>query len=272
MLIIDVQRAGPSTGMPTKTEQSDLLMALYGRHGESPLPIVCATTPAQCFDATLEAVADRRALPHAGDPAHRPLPRELLGAVADPRRRHAADDRPALRDAERRRTVRALRARRRRRAPVGGARHARAPAPDRRHREVAAERRDLLRGRQPPADDRPASRADRRDRGGAARRRRRSRRRAARARLGLELRHAARGRAAPARGRPPDRARPVPPPQPAAGEHRRGARALQARARRRDERRPAREGAAQRVRARHRQLRDHRRAARCSRRSWNGSC
>jgi len=56
MLIIDVQRAGPSTGMPTKTEQSDLLMALYGRHGESPLPIVCATTPAQCFLATLDAV------------------------------------------------------------------------------------------------------------------------------------------------------------------------------------------------------------------------
>jgi 2-oxoglutarate/2-oxoacid ferredoxin oxidoreductase subunit alpha len=55
MLIIDVQRAGPSTGMPTKTEQSDLLMALYGRHGESPLPIVCAATPAQCFNATLEA-------------------------------------------------------------------------------------------------------------------------------------------------------------------------------------------------------------------------
>jgi 2-oxoglutarate ferredoxin oxidoreductase subunit alpha len=56
MLIIDVQRAGPSTGMPTKTEQSDLLMALYGRHGESPLPIVCATTPAQCFSAVLDAV------------------------------------------------------------------------------------------------------------------------------------------------------------------------------------------------------------------------
>jgi len=56
MVIIDVQRAGPSTGMPTKTEQSDLLMALYGRHGESPLPIVCACTPSQCFDAALEAV------------------------------------------------------------------------------------------------------------------------------------------------------------------------------------------------------------------------
>jgi 2-oxoglutarate ferredoxin oxidoreductase subunit alpha len=56
MVIIDVQRAGPSTGMPTKTEQSDLLMALYGRHGESPLPVVCACTPAECFDAAIEAV------------------------------------------------------------------------------------------------------------------------------------------------------------------------------------------------------------------------
>ena len=55
MVIIDVQRAGPSTGMPTKTEQSDLLMALYGRHGESPLPIVAASTPAECFDAAIEA-------------------------------------------------------------------------------------------------------------------------------------------------------------------------------------------------------------------------
>jgi 2-oxoglutarate ferredoxin oxidoreductase subunit alpha len=55
MIVIDVQRAGPSTGMPTKTEQSDLLMALYGRHGESPLPIVAATTPTECFDAAIEA-------------------------------------------------------------------------------------------------------------------------------------------------------------------------------------------------------------------------
>ena len=43
MVIIDVQRAGPSTGMPTKTEQRDLLMAMYGRHGESPLPVVAAS-------------------------------------------------------------------------------------------------------------------------------------------------------------------------------------------------------------------------------------
>jgi 2-oxoglutarate ferredoxin oxidoreductase subunit alpha len=56
MVIIDVQRAGPSTGMPTKTEQSDLLQALHGRHGESPLPVVAAQSPGQCFDAVFEAV------------------------------------------------------------------------------------------------------------------------------------------------------------------------------------------------------------------------
>ncbi|HEX4011245.1 MAG TPA: 2-oxoacid:acceptor oxidoreductase subunit alpha [Solirubrobacteraceae bacterium] len=56
LIVIDVQRAGPSTGMPTKTEQSDLLMALYGRHGESPLPVIAPTTAGGCFDAAFEAV------------------------------------------------------------------------------------------------------------------------------------------------------------------------------------------------------------------------
>src|ERR687892_167504 len=55
MVIVDVQRAGPSTGMPTKTEAADLLLAMYGRHGEAPLPIVAAYTPSNCFDAALEA-------------------------------------------------------------------------------------------------------------------------------------------------------------------------------------------------------------------------
>ncbi|HEX2700324.1 MAG TPA: 2-oxoacid:acceptor oxidoreductase subunit alpha [Acidimicrobiales bacterium] len=55
LVVIDVQRAGPSTGLPTKTEQSDLLMAMYGRHGEAPLPIVAARTPGDCFDAAIEA-------------------------------------------------------------------------------------------------------------------------------------------------------------------------------------------------------------------------
>ncbi|MET0627783.1 MAG: 2-oxoacid:acceptor oxidoreductase subunit alpha [Acidimicrobiia bacterium] len=56
LVLIDVQRGGPSTGLPTKTEQSDLLLAMYGRHGESPLPIVAAQSPSHCFDAAFEAV------------------------------------------------------------------------------------------------------------------------------------------------------------------------------------------------------------------------
>ena len=57
MIIVDVQRAGPSTGMPTKTEQSDLLMAIFGRHGESPLPVIAPSTPGGCFDAAFEAAS-----------------------------------------------------------------------------------------------------------------------------------------------------------------------------------------------------------------------
>jgi 2-oxoglutarate ferredoxin oxidoreductase subunit alpha len=56
LIICDIQRAGPSTGMPTKTEQADLLMALYGRNGESPVAIVAPATPSDCFDIALEAV------------------------------------------------------------------------------------------------------------------------------------------------------------------------------------------------------------------------
>ena len=56
MVIVDVQRGGPSTGLPTKTEQADLLLAMYGRHGEAPLPIVAAKSPSDCFDAAFEAV------------------------------------------------------------------------------------------------------------------------------------------------------------------------------------------------------------------------
>jgi 2-oxoglutarate/2-oxoacid ferredoxin oxidoreductase subunit alpha len=56
LVVVDVQRAGPSTGMPTKTEAADLLMALYGRHGESPLPVIAPSTPSDCFDGAIEAV------------------------------------------------------------------------------------------------------------------------------------------------------------------------------------------------------------------------
>ena len=62
MVIVNVQRGGPSTGLPTKTEQSDLLQALYGRNGESPMPVISASTPADCFEAAFEAC--RIALQH----------------------------------------------------------------------------------------------------------------------------------------------------------------------------------------------------------------
>ncbi|MGA5727924.1 2-oxoacid:acceptor oxidoreductase subunit alpha [Streptomyces seoulensis] len=55
LLVIDIQRGGPSTGLPTKTEQADLLQAMYGRNGEAPVPVVAPRTPADCFDAALEA-------------------------------------------------------------------------------------------------------------------------------------------------------------------------------------------------------------------------
>jgi 2-oxoglutarate ferredoxin oxidoreductase subunit alpha len=56
LVIVDVQRGGPSTGLPTKTEQSDLLQAMFGRNGEAPVPIVAPQSPADCFDAALEAI------------------------------------------------------------------------------------------------------------------------------------------------------------------------------------------------------------------------
>ncbi|WP_189269830.1 2-oxoacid:acceptor oxidoreductase subunit alpha, partial [Streptomyces fuscichromogenes] len=55
LLVIDIQRGGPSTGLPTKTEQADLLQAMFGRNGEAPVPVIAPRTPADCFDAALEA-------------------------------------------------------------------------------------------------------------------------------------------------------------------------------------------------------------------------
>ena len=56
LVVVDIQRGGPSTGLPTKTEAADLLLAMYGRHGESPVPIIAASTPSDCFDVAIEAV------------------------------------------------------------------------------------------------------------------------------------------------------------------------------------------------------------------------
>ena len=62
LVIVNIQRGGPSTGLPTKTEQSDLMQAYYGRNGEAPIPIISASTPSDCFDMAFEAV--RIALQH----------------------------------------------------------------------------------------------------------------------------------------------------------------------------------------------------------------
>lgn len=56
LVVVNIQRGGPSTGLPTKTEQSDLLQAYYGRNGESPIPVISASSPSDCFDAAYEAV------------------------------------------------------------------------------------------------------------------------------------------------------------------------------------------------------------------------
>ena len=55
LIVVDIQRGGPATGLPTKTEASDLMIALYGRHGESPLPVISASRPGECFEVAIEA-------------------------------------------------------------------------------------------------------------------------------------------------------------------------------------------------------------------------
>ena len=57
IVVVNVQRGGPSTGMPTNVEQSDLMQAVFGRHGESPLAVLAASSPRDCFDAAVEAIA-----------------------------------------------------------------------------------------------------------------------------------------------------------------------------------------------------------------------
>ena len=62
LLIINVQRGGPSTGLPTKTEQADLLQAVCGRNGECPVPVIAARSPADCFDAAMRRGASPSAI------------------------------------------------------------------------------------------------------------------------------------------------------------------------------------------------------------------
>src|SRR5690606_30049357 len=80
LVVVDSQRGGPSTGLPTKTEQSDLYLAVYGRNADAPMPVLAARSPSDCFDAAIEAV--RIALRHL--PPAFLLADGYLATVAEP--------------------------------------------------------------------------------------------------------------------------------------------------------------------------------------------
>ncbi|HVL53649.1 MAG TPA: 2-oxoacid:acceptor oxidoreductase subunit alpha, partial [Vitreimonas sp.] len=92
LVVIDVQRAGPSTGMPTKTEQADLLQILFGRNSDSPIPVVAPATPAECFDYAVEAW--RLALKYVTPVAY--LSDAFLATGAEPWRIPAISDLPSI--------------------------------------------------------------------------------------------------------------------------------------------------------------------------------
>ena len=232
LLVVDIQRGGPSTGLPTKTEQADLLHAMYGRHGESPLPIVASMTPAHCFEMAIEAVRlavkyrtpvillSDGYLANGAEPWRLPDLDALSpidpGFASEPNHVEEDGDGHLL----------ALRARRGDPRPaVGPPGRARPRAPDRRHRESRRQRERLLRPGQPRADGPSPGGQDRRHRpghpaGGGGRRDRRRRR--AGDRLGLDLRIDRRRGAAGAGTGPPGRPGPPGPPQPLPGQPGRG--------------------------------------------------
>ena len=245
LVVVDIQRGGPSTGLPTKTEQADLFQALFGRNCEAPVPVIAASTPGDCFWVALEAsrIALKYMVPvillsdgylaNGAEPWRIP---DLGRAAGDPGDvPHRARGLPAL-------PARAAHAG----AAVGRAGNAGARAPHRRPREAGRHRQRQLRAAQPRAHG-PAARPEGgRHRPGHPRRGagRRPRRRPADRRLGLDLRRHHRGAADAARGRPAHRPRAPAAPQPAARQPRRGAEALQARAGAGAEHGPAGVGAA----------------------------
>ena len=155
LLVIDVQRGGPSTGLPTKTEQADLLQAMFGRNGESPVPIVAPQSPGDCFDAALEAariavtyrtpvmLLSDGMLANGSEPWRIPELDELPTidpGFATARNQGSGDEAGVL----------AVPPRRGDPGPaVGHPRHGRSRAPHRRPREGRRQRQHLLRPRQP---------------------------------------------------------------------------------------------------------------------------
>ena len=240
LVIVDVQRAGPSTGMPTKTEQSDLLQVMFGRNGDAPMPVVAPATPAECFDLAIEA--RRLALKYMTPVVY--LSDAFLANGSEPWRlpELAGPAGHLGRQPHRPGHVPPLRARPRDAgASLGRARHARPRASHRRPREGGRHRHRLLRPGQPPAHDGAAG-----PEGGRHRRRhpgpgrgRPGARRPAHPRLGLHLRFPAHRHGAAAAPGPRRGPRPPAPPQPLPAQHRRGAGLLPAGAHPGDQQRPA---------------------------------
>ncbi len=159
MIVINVQRGGPSTGLPTKTEQSDLLQGMFGRNGESPLPILAPCSPGDCFDVAIEAwrIATECMVPvivlsdgyiaNGSEPWRIPEMSELPKIKI----KHPAGDRPG-------RAVHAVRSRRVFGASLGDPRHAGFDASRRRSGKRRWDGQRQLRSGQPPTHDRHASR------------------------------------------------------------------------------------------------------------------
>ena len=158
LVIVNIQRGGPSTGLPTKTEQADLLQAMFGRNGEAPMAIVAPQSPADCFDAAMEAGRIALELPDAGDAAVGRVPGQRRRAVAAAGRGRTAG--PAVEFATELNHTKAdgtgssgrTCATRDPRPAVGRAGHPGAGAPRRRHGEGRRARQHLLRPRQPRPD------------------------------------------------------------------------------------------------------------------------
>ena len=155
LVIVNSQRGGPSTGLPTKTEQSDLYQAVYGRNGDAPIPVIACRSPSDAFDCAIEAcrIAVRYMTPGAA--AVRRLYRQRRRAVESPRheRLRAVPGELSHRAAGGRRGGHALRPQRRVRPPVDQARHPRARAPHRRDREGAGLGQHRLLRRSPCRND-----------------------------------------------------------------------------------------------------------------------
>ena len=164
LIICDIQRGGPSTGLPTKTEQADLLAALYGRHGESPVPVIAASSPARLLRGRARGSAHRRQVHDAGLPAVRRIPRQRRGAVAAARRSTSCPRSRWSSHRSRTATSRTCATPRRCRGPWVVPGHAGARASHRWPRVRVPDRQHQLCAGQPRADGPPARQEDRRHR------------------------------------------------------------------------------------------------------------